>query len=941
MRVKTTLVIVAALIFLAPRAFLAEENGEPTALAVTKTSCEYASHPLGIDTRQPRLTWVLESARRGATQQAYQVLVASSPELLAKNRGDLWDSGKVHSEESVNVAYQGKNLSSRQECFWKVRMWDDQGQVSPWSKPATFEMGLLMPSDWYGKWIALAGPKSAGVSPLLRKQFAVGRPIKRARLYAAGLGWSEYYLNGQRIGDSVLDPAATDYDKRILYVTHDVTHLVRRGSNVLGAMLGNGWYSEPPGAGYDPKCPRPGYGDAPCLLLELIVELADGRIQRIVSDESWRASSGPILRNDMYGGEVYDARLEKAGWLLPGYDDLSWAAAAVRNSPGGRLEAQMIEPITVNRIMRPMKMTSPQAAVYVYDFGQLFGGWARLWVKGPRGAKITLRYSDQVFADTGLVDKRCHHGPDGATDFYILKGDPAGERYEPRFTFHPVRYVQLEGFPGKPDVENLEGCVVHSSVDMTGDFQCSNPLLNQIHSNCVWTFGNTMYGIELDCLYREHWGWIEPASNPSILFTRKFIPRYWTKFLRDVQYAQHPDGVIPDVVPAYPLKGRTTGDPSWAGNYPLIVWYVYQFYGDQSLLEFHYPSMKHWVTYLTSIAKNHLIESGGYYGDHMLPGEVPGKEEFLSNETPPALLWTGYYYRNASIMAQAARILGHADDSANYDRLAAAIRTALNAKWLNVATQRYAAGSQTSSVFPLALGIVPEPNRQGVLDSLIDDILHKRRGHLHVGVVGLTAAMDSFTDLGRGDVLYRVATATDYPGWGYMIRQDATTIWECWGGGVQSLPIKVNSGEQSMMQLASIIEFFYGGLAGIEAPAYYGLRTVAPGCREIHIRPRILDDLTSAAAHVRTVRGIVGAEWTRTENSLCLKATIPGNSRARISVPKNGLRDVIIQEGGTVLWKNGTYLGGVSGVTSGNAESDYVTFDAGTGAYSFVVRKAP
>lgn len=930
-------IMIGIVVPLAPLA--AAESGQPYAPAETSAVfCEYAVNPLGIDAAQPRFTWVLAAGRRGTMQQAYRVLVASSPDRLAADAGDLWDSGKVPSDESVNVAYQGKKLGSRQECFWKVRIWDDRGQPSSWSKPATFEMGLLEPTDWHGRWIALGGGKTAAVSPLMRKEFLAAGPVKRARLYAAGIGWSQYYLNGKRIGDNVLDPATTDYDKRILYVTHDVTEALQSGRNALGAMLGNGWYSEPRGAGYKPHCPRPGYADAPCLLLELIIELADGTVQRIVSDESWRTSRGPIVRNDLFGGEVYDARREKTGWLQPGYDDSSWTTATVEKSPGGRLEAQTIEPIRVNQVLQPVKLTNPKPGVYVYDFGQLFGGWARLRVNGPAGAKVALRYSDQVCPDTGLVDKRCHHGPDGATDYYILRGDPAGECYQPRFTFHPVRYVQVEGFPGTPVLESLEGCAVHSSIDMTGDFQCSNTLLKQIHQNCIWTFANTMYGIELDCLYREHWGWIEPASNPAILFTRKFIPRYWTKFLRDAQYAQHPDGVIPDVVPAYPLKGRKTGDPAWAGNYPLLVWYVYQVYGDRRLLETHYPSMKRWGAHLTSIAKNDLIERGGYYGDHMLPGDSPGKEEFISTETPPALLWTGYYYRNASIMAQAARVLGKVEDATHYDRLAAAIRTALNEKWLNVSTRCYATGSQTSNVFPLALGIVPETSRPGVLDSLVDDILQRRRGHLHVGVVGLTAVMDAFSDLGRADVLYRVAAATDYPGWGYMVRHGATAIWECWGGGVQNLPIKINSGEQSMMQLASIIEFFYGGLAGLEGPAYLGPRVIPPGFRQIRIRPRVVGDITSVAAHIRTVRGIVGVDWKRAENSLLFQATIPVNARAKISLPKMGLREVVVEEGGRPLWKKGTYLGGIAGIAGGREEPDYVTFDVGCGRYDFTLR---
>ena len=641
--------------------------------------------------------------------------------------------------------------------------------------------------------------------------------------------------------------------------------------------------------------------------------------------------------NSLWGGETYDARLEKAGWTMPGYDDASWPAAAVKPSPGGRMEAQMAEPIKVVKVLKPVKLTEPKPGVYVFDFGQLFGGWARLHVKGPAGTKIALRHSEQVFPETGLVDKRRHHlAPDGATDFYILKGDPAGERYEPRFTFHAIRYVQVEGFPGKPELADLEGCVVHGSVDTSGDFECSNGLLNQIHSNCLWTFGNTMYGIQLDCLYREHWSWLEPASDPSILFTRQHIPRFWTKYLGDAQCAQHADGVIPDVIPAYPQKGRKTGDPAWAGNYPLVVWYVYQYYGDRRLLEQHYSSMKRWVDHLTSISEDHLIRKG-YYGDHMLPGDAPGKEEFISKETPSPLLWTGYYYRNVWIMAQVARILGKTDAAASYDRLAESIRTALNAKWLDASANRYATGSETAAIFPLSLGIVPEANRKGVLDGLVDDILVKRRGHLHTGNLGTACIMDALVGLGRSDVLYRVATTTDYPGWGYMVSQGATTIWEAWGN-VQEGHIAHNSGEPSMPMFVSIEEFFYAGLAGIEGPAYHGPRVMEPGFRKFHIRPHVVGDLTSASARIRTVRGIVAVDWKRTDNSLTLRATVPANARAKISIPKLGLRDVTVEEGGEPLWDKGAYRTGVPGITAATEEPEYVTLDAGSGTYRFVLR---
>ena len=921
---------------------------------VTETRCEYAEKPLGIDVAQPRFSWILAAPGRGVMQESYQVLVASTPELLAADKGDLWDSGWVIGGDPASV-YQGSLLTSRQIACWKVRIQDEQQKGSPWSDPAIFEMGLLDRADWQGQWIGLAGEDTKGVSPLLRKEFTIDGPIQRARLYAAGIGWSEHYLNGQRIGDSVLDPAATDYDKRILYVTHDVTHLLHTGPNALGAMLGNGWYSQPTDYGY---------GDSPRLLLELVVELADGTVQHIASDESWRASNGPITQNSIWGGEIYDARLEQPGWLHPGFDDATWLPAVLKGDPGGRLESQRLEPMTTHA-MRPILLTSPRPDVHVYEFAELFGGWVRLRVKGHAGTRIAIRYSARAFPEgtpeevaalqatinhdaseghatpvdvvPGLADKRRHKGPDGATDYYILKGDPDGEIYEPRFTFHPVRYVQIEGLPAAPALGDVEGRATYAEVDLTGSFACSDPLLNQIQQNCERTFTNSMYGITLDCLYREYWGWLEPASNPSTLFARKFIPRFWAKFLRDVQYAQHEDGVIPDVVPSYPPKGRKTGDPAWAGNYPLVVWYAYQYYGDEGLLADHYPNMKRWVDYLGTLAENGRIEKGGYYGDHMLPGDAPGQEEFISKETPPELLWTGYYFNNTWILAQTAQILGKADEAAAYTERAEAIRTALNEKWLDPAGTHYATNSQTANIAPLAFGVVPEANREAVAKSLIANITDQRGGHLHTGNLGTACIMDALADHGGGAALHRVATSTDYPGWGYMVSQGATSIWEAWGG-VQEGFVGYNSGEDSMPMFATISEYFYSDVAGFRGPDYFGTGMVAPGFREITIRPRLQAGLTSASATIRTIRGLACVSWERGENTLSLNATIPANATAGISIPKAGLREVSAEESGHVVWEKGSFVSGTPGIEAATNEDDYVTFEVGSGTYAFTLK---
>lgn len=885
-------------------------------IAPLQLRSEYAVDPLGVDVARPRFSWLLESSERGQMQSAYQVLVASSEQKLQADVGDKWDSGQVASDRSVNVPYEGSPLASGEKCWWKVRVWDVEGAMSTYSGPATFEMGLLNKDDWEGEWV---GADLSISAPLLRQEFEITGEVKAARAYISGLGWYELYLNGEKVGDHVLDPATTDYAKRVLYATYDVTDRLSEGLNAVGVMLGNGWYSEP---GWE----KP-YGDSPRLLMQMNIELADGSGMSLASDGTWRVSSGPITRNDLYGGETYDARLEKPGWASAGYDDSDWGPAAIKAAPGGTMRSQLMPPIVVNQTIKPVKLTEPQPGVYVYDLGQLFGGWARLRVKGERGRRVTIKYSARVLEDRGLLDKR-RHKRGNETDCYTLKGDPAGELYEPRFTYHPVRYVQVEGYPGEPTLEDLEGRVVHSAVDLSGGFCCSNPLLNRIHQNVVWTLTNGLFGIPLDCLHREHWAWTDPATVAGSLYPRKHMPLFWTKWLSDIADAQGKNGEVFDIAPNY--VRREDPDPAWGSNYPILVWYLHQYYGDDRILEEHYPGMKRWVDYLTSIADRHLVTEG-HYGDHMLPGEAPGKEEFISQETPPPLLWTGYYYRGASIVAQAADMLGKADDAARYARLAGNIRNAINRAWFDPETDQYAAGSQTANLFPLVLGIVPKTNEEGVVRNIVKDIVERYDGHHHAGNTGTTCMIDTLTAHGQGELMYRVVSQKSYPGWGYMVERGATTIWESW-----SLMSTVGDSE-SMIMWATIDEFFYNDLAGIQGPDYHGPGYMVPRFREICIEPHVLGDLEHASASIKTVRGMVSSSWVRDEQSIALDVTLPVNSRATVSVPKMGLLRVTITEGSETVWVDGAFVGGVQGITGGSESAGDVTFEVGSGDYSFTM----
>ena len=900
-------------------------------LHARELSCEYAPDPLGVQSDRPRLRWTLACEQRDQQQTAYQILVASRPELLQPGRADRWDSAKVSARSGTPVSYAGQRLGSGETCYWSVRCWNGADRPGPWAAPARFEIGLLEGADWGGIWIGAATGVSA---PLLRREFALGGPVLRARLYAAGLGFSELYVNGARLGDAVLDPAPTDYDKRILYVTHDVTGLLTPGANAIGVMLGNGWYSEP-------STHR--YGDSPRLLLQLNVELENGATVAICSDADWQAAPGPITANALWGGETYDARREQAGWNKPGCDPADWAAVEEKSAPGGRLEAQELPPIRVGRTLPAVAVTNPRDGTWVFDFGQLFGGWARVRVRGARGERLRITYSARRDRITGLVDER-HHVKGSETDTYVLRGG-GEESYAPRFTYHPVRYVQLDGYPGQPAVDAALGCVVHSAVDLTQAFTCSDPVLARIHQNVTWTISNGLYGIPLDCLHREHWGWTDPATITSTLYARVYMPRFWSKWLADIQCAQDEAGVVPDIVPAYRPSGsspnnplRRNGDPAWGGNYPLLVWYLYQYFGDRELLAAHYPGMCKCVAAHTEIADQHIV-SVGHYGDHMLPGTAPGEEEFVSSETPPELLWTGYYYRGAAVLAQAAKVLGKEQDARTYAELAREIRDALNRRWFDPAAGQYASGSQTANAFGLALGIVPEGHEEAVLVALVENIERVHGGHLHTGNTGTTCLIDVLKHHHRAELLCRVATRPEYPGWGYMVRQGATTIWESW-----SLESAVGA-EDSMIMWGAVDELFWGVLLGIEGPDYYGPRAMTPGFAQVRIRPQVVGNLDAAAGSINTVHGRIGVDWLREPTGLRLEVSLPPGVRGSVSVPTLGLAAFRIEEHGAELWRQqgdaaspGAWP--VTGIAGGAAEDRAVTFEVGSGDYRFLLRSS-
>ncbi len=862
--------------------------------------CEYLCDPLGIDVVQPRLSWKLQSAWRGQKQTAYQILVASSEELLRNNRADLWNTGKVTSDQSIQVAYAGRPLISRTRCHWKVRVWDKDDKPSPFSKAATWEMGLLEPDDWQGKWITAPDTDDEGMppAPILRKTFVLSKPVRQARLYICGLGYYEAHLNGRKVGDHALDPAFTRYDRRALYVTYDVTEQLKSEFNAVAVVLGNGWYDMDAQAAWDFN--KAAWRARPTLRCQLEVTFADGSLRTIASDETWRVAPSPTTFNCIRQGETYDARREIAGWNTADVGDADWSLAKVGPGPKGTLSAQMMPPNKVMQTLKPAKVTEPKPGVYVFDLGQNIAGWARLKVFGPAGAKVVMQYAERL-ADDGTIDQKdiaVHtKSTPFQTDTYILKGEGT-ETWEPRFVYHGFQYVQVAGLPDKPDADTIQGRIVHTGFDQAGLFECSNDLFNKIQRCTLWAYVGNFHGYPTDCPHREKNGWTGDAHLAAELGLYNFdAAAAYAKWMTDLKDEQRDSGELPGIVPTAGWGYAWGNGPAWDSAYVLIPWYMYQYRDDTRILAEHYERLKRYVDYLTTKADNGIVSIG--LGDW-----VPAK-----TETPAKVTSTGYYYRDALIVSKVAAMLGKTDDARHYADLAMRIRDAFNRAFFDPKTGLYAGGTPTAMSCALYHGLVPPAERQRVVDKLVE-MIEKNDDHLDAGILGTKYLIDALTACDRADVVYKMATKTTYPSWGHWIEQGATTLWEQWDG----------SESRNHIMFGHISAWFYQALAGINL----GPDTV--GFKHIVIKPQLLGDVTWVRAEHESMYGTIKSAWDIKDSYFTLKVAIPTNTTATVYVPCD--KEQFAKEGPSMI-HSGDYVRFV------RLEDDRVVFEVESGTFEF------
>jgi len=907
--------------------------------------CEYLNDPQGIDILKPQLSWQSQTKSFDWKQEAYRILVASSAEALARGEGDLWDSSKVLSDQSTQVAYAGKALTSRQPCYWKVKVWGPEDQSSGWSDPARWSMGLLSAKDWDAQWIGLDShpidkdpamdPKRKTGSPkemseedwhayitaeikecelparYVRKEFDLPKKVKRATAYVSGLGFYELFVNGREVEDERMQPGLTLYNKRILYVTHDLTKELQQGRNALGVILGNGRFWSPrrftPAKYY--------HGGTPRLLFQMHIEYADGTQEKLLSDTSWQITDqGPIRLNNEYDGASYDARMEMDGWAAPGFllrsasgatagqvDASAWQTADLLPAPGGRMQAQMIEPMRVVQELKPVSVT-PVEGGYLVDMGQSFYGNVRIKVKGPAGTEIKITGAYSLDEDGSLRTRDNREAK--CTDHYILKGG-GEETWAPRFKGQGFRRVWVQGWPGVPTVDNFVGQVLSMDLPESGKFSCSDPLINQIYSNNRWTQRMYLRSVPMDPDRDERQGWTGDQNQNVLSYSYSWnVFPFFRKWIEDIRIDQMHNGNLPAVSPTfwkfYP-KGHL-----WPSGITLIPEILRTQYGDSRVMQDSYDVAHKWMTYLKAkrLDKDGIYHEGDW-GDWQEVSVNIGK----GKSTSIPYIETAYFAHHCDLMEKTALTLKRSEDAEHYRQLGQRTRNAFNKKWFNPGTGVYEKGSQTGYALAIMFDLVPEGKRDRVIQNFVDSVLVKAEGHPSSGMVGMQWVFQALDKIDRNDVALVMLQKKTFPSWGYMISKGATSIWEKWnsdtaGPGMNS---------QGLLFLGGNINaWLFESLAGLRPdPAN-------PGFKHIIFKPHPMGDITFAKATYQSPYGEVVSDWKIENKTFHWKVVVPPNSRGTVYVPAISKPAVTVEAAKFLRMENGRAV-----------------YEVGSGAYAF------
>ncbi|MEF8795112.1 MAG: glycoside hydrolase family 78 protein [Salinivenus sp.] len=886
------------------------------ALEVDALRTNHKTTPMGIDGQTPCLAWTLTASARGARQRAYRIQVAESPETLAEGENLVWDSGKVNTDQSAHHAYDGPTLEPRTRYYWRVRVWDGDGQPSAWSEASWWEMGLLAPSDWTAQWIEPGWTKDASEplpSPMLRTEFSVEGDVADARLYVTSHGLYEMHLNGQRVGDQVFSPGWTSYDHRLQYQTYNVTDLLASGENAIGARLGDGWYRGYIGF----QGQHDYYGDTLALLAQLHVTYEDGRTAVVVrTDDGWRAATGAVRMSDIYMGETYDARQEKDGWTQAGYDASAWSGVREAQHDMDRLLAQAAPPVRRIQEIKPKEVIVTPEGDTVLDMGQNMVGWMRMRVEGAAGTEVTLQHAEVLDKDGNVYTENLRAADQ--TTRYILDGEGT-EVFAPHFTFQGFRYVKVSGYPGEVQPEDFTGVVIHSDMRPTGHFQSSHARLNQLQHNIVWGQKGNFLEVPTDCPQRdERLGW----TGDIQVFIRTAnlnmgTSSFLRKWLQDLEADQLESGSVPHVVPNV-LGEESAGAAGWADASVVVPWAMYQANGDKQVLRDQYESMTAWVEYMRERAAmdstTYLWENNFTFGDWL--AYSPDRNDYPGATTSKDLIRNAFFARSADLLARTARALGRMDDAERYQRLFERVRSAFQDEFVTP-RGRVTSDTQTSYVLALSFNLIPEDLRAMAAKRLANDV--RERGHLTTGFLGTPDLLHVLSENGYREEAFDLLFRVEYPSWLYPVTRGATTMWEHWDG------IKPDSTFQDP-SMNSFNHYAYGAVGEWMHQDVAGIEATAPGYKELRIAPHPADTLTHARSLLETAHGRVESSWHRSDGQFRLEVTIPPNTQATVRLP--GAARATVTE-------SGTPLDAAEGLSALRTDGEDRVLNAGSGTYTF------
>ncbi len=1037
--------------------------------------CEFQANPKSVENVTPRFSWKLNDTLKESSQEAYQVLVASDIKILNKDKADIWNSGKVESEQSHLVNYLGKELVSGKKYYWKVRIWNQNGVKSKYSEFASFEMGMLNDKYWHaewigqdiqsisktsdilGNWIWLSGnqgknkeiyfrknfflpekkiqkailrvtadnnfsvylngryiaqasdwrqfytheistylnpdyntlsftvnkgnnskvaglifsihlffeggseqiivsdettlataktpkgewkeisfdddgwsnsgivaPFGSGVwkdsvklleprnSVMLRKEFYLSKPIESAKIYVTGLGGYKLSMNGNKVGKDLLTPGWTHYPKKVQYQVYDVTEDLKLGGNVIGALLGNIWWSS--GLGWNGGSY---YSDKPLrFLAQLEINYKDGTSDEIITNATWKSDYSPIIYNSLYHGENYDARLEQEGWDESNFDDNNWQFVKIFEDLTPKKIAQYSPAIQVTDTLTAESVTEPKPGVFVFDFGQNMVGREKLRISGKEGQKIIMRFAELLSEDGTVAQENLRMAK--ATDVYTCRGVDE-EVWSPDFVYHGFRYVQVEGLEEKPSKDLLLGEVFHTNADFIGKFESSNNLLNQIWTNITWGQRGNMMSVPTDCPQRdERLGWMGDAQifAPTANYNMN-MSNFWAKWVADIVDCQTPEGWVYDVNPAIVVDGPSK--PGWGDAVVVTPWMSYLYYGDKKILEDNYQGMKAWVEYMREKSDDNIYE----WGD----GDWGGYGDWVAVEASPTKpIGDIYYYYSTKLLAKIAKILNKDLDAKEYEELLPEIVEAFQEKYFNPEISQYIGETQTANLLPLAIGITPEDLQDDVFENIVTDVLEHDK-HLTTGFLGTAYLLPELTKRGQHELAYELAITETYPSWGYMVKNGATTMWELWNSDKEK-PEGMNS--RNHFAYGSVGEWYFGYLAGIRPMEEH------PGFKKIIIQPYIPENLENAGASYKSPYGKIESYWKKTKEGLELSVLIPPNTSAEVYLPFTGYNKII--EGETTLYDNGKTFESGNSIFLGR-KGDYLAFDILAGKYTFYLNQ--